>query len=163
MGLMLTARTATRTSPGPAFGSGKSSYFRFDGGPYSCRTAAFIKSPRLVRCADLTVQVLAPLVALCKSFEQVKAAMQQALDVGRDDGSADEASAPAEFHGEAYFVVQAGTFRSFGEAMVVLEAAKAAGDHAVLEEVWRVPGLGHDERNVMVGEAKLHALPADRV
>ena len=47
--------------------------------------------------------------------------------------------------------------------MVMLEAAEAASDHAVLEEVRRIPCLGYDERDVIVGEAELHALPAHRV
>ncbi len=47
--------------------------------------------------------------------------------------------------------------------MVVLEATEASGDHAVLKEVRGIPGLGHDERYVIVGEAELQALPAHRV
>jgi len=44
--------------------------------------------------------------------------------------------------------------------VVVLEAAEAARDHAVLKKARAVPGLGHDERDVIVGKAELQAFPA---
>jgi len=42
IGFALAADTRTKTSPGPAKGSAKSSHFKFSGLPYSCSTTAFI-------------------------------------------------------------------------------------------------------------------------
>src|SRR6185437_2647294 len=107
--------------------------------------------------------MVAPFLRLGKTFEQGKATAHEPQDVRHEDRTADKRSGPAKRHGKADAVVEERSVCSFDEAMVVLEAAEAAGDHAVLKEVRRIPGLGHDERDVIVGEAELQALPAHRV
>ena len=93
----------------------------------------------------------------------MEAAAEERANVRDEDEATDEPAEGAEGHGEAEGVVEACAGGGFGEGVVVLEGAEAAGEHAVAEEVWGAEVFCRDERDVVVGEAELHAFPADGV
>lgn len=105
-------------------------------------------------------KVLAPLLRFGEVFEEVEAAAHESENVRHENQAANELAWPAERHREANAIIEKRTAFGFDEAVVVLEALEAAGDHAVLKEVRRLPCLRHDERDVIVDEAELQALPA---
>src|SRR5580692_977340 len=108
-------------------------------------------------------KIVAPLLRLGEAFEEGEATAHALENVRHEDHAAHKLPSPTERHGEANAIVEERSVGGFDETMVVLEAAEAAGGHTVLEEVRRIPGLGLDQRDVIIDEAELQSLPAHRV
>ena len=90
-------------------------------------------------------KIVAPLVGFTEAFEKAEAAAQDSEHVRNDDCTPCEIAGATERHSKANAVVEEGSVCGFDEAMVVLEAAETARDHAGLKEVGRIPGVGQDE------------------
>src|SRR5215469_4851875 len=89
-------------------------------------------------------KILAPLLRLGKALEKLEATPHEPEDVGHKNQAANKFARPSKRHREANAIVEKRPAFAFDEAVIVLEGAEAAGNHAVLKEVRRIPCLGHD-------------------
>jgi hypothetical protein len=108
-------------------------------------------------------KIVAPLVRFSEAFQEAEAAAHESEDMRNDDRTADQIAGATERHRKANAVVEEGPVCGFDEAVVVLEAAEPARDHVVLKEVGRIPGVGQDERYVVISEAEAHTLPSNGI